>query len=121
MQQAQIEIAAVHHEVELGESVPEGREIEVGCEGVHEVDFAVDIELEQAEPDLVVKHVVRLGIEEDLVDAVEGGQERSEGARTVEQLVVSWTRRMTRSGTGRGGGRGGGGLDAEKAANGRRQ
>jgi hypothetical protein len=73
VQEPQIEIAAVHHEVDVGESVPEGCEIEVGCEGVHEVDFAVDIELEQAEPDLVVKHVVRLGIEEDLVDAGEGG------------------------------------------------
>jgi hypothetical protein len=70
--------------MEVGETVPKRGEIEAGRKGVHEVDFAIDVELEETKPDFVVKHVVGLGIEEDLVDAVEGGEERAERAGPVE-------------------------------------
>lgn len=121
VQEAEIEIAAVHHEMKVGETVPKRVEIEAGCKGVHEVDFAIDVELEETKPDFVMKHVVRLGIEEDLVDAVEGGEERAERAGSVEKLVVGRAGRVMWGAMRRGGDRGCGGLDAEEAANGGRQ
>jgi len=42
VQEAEVEIAAVHHEVQAGEAFPKRVEIETGSERVHEVDVAFD-------------------------------------------------------------------------------
>ena len=78
VQQPQIEIAAVHHEMLVREHAPERLELHSGREDIDEKNFAVDEELQQADPRFVVIHVVRLGIEEHLVHPLERGQQRSQ-------------------------------------------
>jgi hypothetical protein len=70
-----------------GEARPESGEVEAGCEDVDEVDFAGHVELQEADARLIVVHVVRLGIEGDLVCAVESGVERGELAGLVDEGV----------------------------------
>ena len=102
VKEAEIEIAAVHHEVFLREEGEERFDFQPGGEDVDEEDLVVHEQLEEADAGFVVIHVVRLGIEEDFVDAAEGGEQRREGAGLVEELV---------------GGRAGGHFDAEQTAN----
>ncbi len=101
VQQAEVEIAPVHDEVLGGELVQEPVELQAGRQHVDQVDFLAHEELHQADPRLVVVHVVRLGIQGDLVHPVQGVQQRRQRAGLVEQLV---------------GGRTGGHFDAEQAA-----
>jgi hypothetical protein len=102
VEEAEIKIAAVHHEVFLREDREERLDVQAGSEDVDEEDLTINEELKEADARLVVIHVVRLGIEEDLVDAGEGGEERGERAGLVEELV---------------GGRTGGHFDTEQTAN----
>src|SRR5690606_29686568 len=83
---ADVEIAAVHEQVFLGEARPERVELERGEHVDHE-DLLADQKLEQADAGLVVIHVVGLGIEGDLVDAVEGGQQRRELVGPIDEGV----------------------------------
>jgi len=87
MQQANIEIAAVHQQVLFREAGQQWLEFQAGREHIHEKDLLADEELHQADPRLVMIHVVGLGIEGDLLDAIEGGQERLERTGLVEELV----------------------------------
>ena len=80
------EVAAVHEEVLLGEAVPEAGEVQAG-EGVDEEDLAIDQELQQAEAGLVVVHVVGLGIEGDLIHAIERREQRGELVLAFDELV----------------------------------
>jgi hypothetical protein len=85
-----------------GKDGKERLDVQSGGEDIDEEDFAADQELKEADPGLVVIHVVRLGIEEDLVDAVEGSEEGSKRSGLVEELI---------------GGRASGHFDAEQTAN----
>ena len=87
VQQAQVEVAAVHDEVLLREHGPKRVELQAGREHIDEEDLAVDEELQEADPRLVVIHVVRLGIEGDLIDLLERVEERTERARLVQEQV----------------------------------
>lgn len=103
VQEAEIEIAAVHHEVFLREDGEERLDVQTGREDIDEVDFTVDEELKEADAGLVMIHVVRLGIEEDLLHAGQRSEQRVEGTGLVEELI---------------GGRTSGHFDAEQTANG---
>lgn len=103
VKEPEVKIAAVHHEVFLREHLEEGLDVQTRCEDIDEIDFAVDEELKEADPGLVVIHVVRLGIEEDLLHAGQRGEQRVEGTGLVEELI---------------GGRTSGHFDAEQTANG---
>jgi len=70
--------------------------------------------LEQANADLVVIHVVRLGIEGDFIHAVEGLEERGERAGLINEGVTGRPGGLRR-------GPGCGRFDAEEAADGGRQ
>jgi hypothetical protein len=89
-EQADVEVAAVHEEVLGGEFLPERSEGdgERGGEHIDEEDFAVGEELEQAHAGAVVIHVVGLGIEGDLVHAVEGGEQGGQLIGLVDEGVV---------------------------------
>lgn len=76
MQQPQVEIAAVHDQVFLRQNLPERIQLEARGEHIDEEHFAADQKLQQANPCLVVKHVVRLGIEGDLFHPFERGEQR---------------------------------------------
>ena len=102
VQEPQVEVAAVHQQVLGGEPVQERLELQARGQHVDEEDLAADQELHEADPGLVVVHVVGLGIEGDLGHAVERGQQRRQGTGLIEQLV---------------GGRTGSHFDAEQTAN----
>ena len=76
-QQADVEIASVHQQVLGRQFFPKRGERERG-EHIHQEYFPCHEKLEQTHPRAVVEHVVRLRIERDLIDAVEGGQQRRE-------------------------------------------
>jgi len=86
VQEAQVEIAPVHEEVFVREAGPEAVELE-GRERVDEEDFVADEELQEADPRAVVIHVVRLCIEGDLIDLVEGVEEGCDLTRLVDEGV----------------------------------
>ena len=86
VQQAQVEIAAVHDNVFFGQPLPESVEGQPG-ERVDEVDLVVHQKLEEAEAGLVMEHVVRLGIEGDFVHAVESRKQRGELAGLIDELI----------------------------------
>ena len=114
VEEAEIEIAAVHHEVFFREDLEEWLDFQAGSEDIDEEDLTIDQELEEADAGLVVIHVVRLGIEGDFVHAVEGLEQRSKRAGLIDEGITG------RPG-GLGRGPGSGGFDAEEAANGGRQ
>jgi hypothetical protein len=74
VQQPQIEIAAVHEEVLFRERLPERFQLQPGSEHVHQEHIVADEELQEADPRLVVIHVVRLGIEGDFVHLADGAK-----------------------------------------------
>ena len=118
VQEPQIEIAAVHYEMEFRETFPKRLEVETGRKGVDQENLSVDEKLQQANADFVMIHVVRLGIEGDFVDAVERRQQRGERAGLLDEREARRSRRRRRHA--RRGARSSG-IDAEKTANGRRQ
>ncbi len=75
VEEPQVEIAAVHHQMLLLQPRPEGLQLD-GRQGVDEEHVPIDEKLQQADPHPVAVHVVRLGIEGDLFDLVEGIQQR---------------------------------------------
>jgi len=101
-QQAEIEITAVHHQVFFREDLEERLDVQTRGKDIDEENLTIDEQLEKADARFIVIHIVRLGIEEDLVDAIQGGEERGQRAGLVEELV---------------GGRAGSHFDAEQTAN----
>ena len=67
----------------LREAFPEGFEGQ-GRDEIHQVNFAVHQELQQADAGAVVEHVVRLGIHGDFVHPVECGVERGEAGGGID-------------------------------------
>ena len=99
VQEPQVEVAAVHHQVLVRQERPQGIEVD-GREHVHQVHVTGHEELQKAHPDPVVEHVVRLGIQGDLVDLGNGLQKRLQLTRLVDHYEARGAD---------------GGLDAEKA------
>lgn len=87
VEEADVEIAAVHEQVFRGEAGPEGGEVEAGGEDIDEVDLAGHVELQEADARAVVVHVVRLGIEGGFVGAIEGREEGRELRGLVDEEV----------------------------------
>ena len=94
MQEPQIEIAAVHHQMKLREAFPKRLEDETGRKGIDQENFSVDEKLQQTDAYLVMIHVVRLGIEGDFINAVERRQQRRERTRLIDERKA----RRSRSG-----------------------
>jgi len=86
VQEPEIEVAAVHHEVPGGQSPPDFVERDARSQDIDEENLSVDQKLQQAKPGAVMKHVVRLGIEGDFVHAVQGGEQRCELPGLVDEL-----------------------------------
>jgi hypothetical protein len=86
MQQPQVEIAAVHHEMLRREPRPERLQVD-RRQHIQQKHLLADQELHQAQPHPVVEHVVRLRIEGDLGDAVEGLKQRPQLPRLVDQPI----------------------------------
>ena len=118
VQEPQIEIAAVHHQMKFRETFPKRLEVESGRKGVDQENLSVDEKLQQANADFVMIHVVRLGIEGDFVNAVERRQQRGERAGLLDEREARRSRRRRRRA--RYGARSSG-IDAEKTAHGGRQ
>ena len=118
VQEPQIEIAAVHHQMKFSETFPKRLEVESGRKGVDQENLSVDEKLQQANADFVMIHVVRLGIEGDFVNAVERRQQRGERAGLLDEREARRSRRRRRRA--RYGARSSG-IDAEKTAHGGRQ
>ena len=71
-------IAAVHDQVFSTEHLPQRIQLQAGGEDVDQVNVVLDEELQQADPRFVVVHVVRLGIEGELVHIFDRAEKRVE-------------------------------------------
>ena len=84
VEQPEVEVAAVHHQVFLGEAGPEAVELE-RSEGIDQEDLIVDEELQEADPRAIMKHVIRFRIERHLVDLVQSSEEGRKLTRLVDE------------------------------------
>ena len=100
------------------EAFPKWFEVETGRKCVDQENVSVDEKLQQADPDFIMIHVVRLGIEGDFVDAVERRKQRAECVGLIDKRKARRSRR--RRCRARYGARSIG-IDAEKTAHGGRQ
>jgi 7-cyano-7-deazaguanine synthase len=86
VQQAQVEIAAMHDQVFRRKARPERREVD-RRQHIHQEDFTRDVELQQADARSVVEEVIGLGIERHLGRTVEGSKERRKLRGLVDEAV----------------------------------
>src|SRR5688572_1419011 len=72
VQQPEVEIAPVHNQVLLLQNLPKRVEFQAWTQHIDEEHLSVHQELEEAHPRLIMVHVVRLGIEGQLVNFFDG-------------------------------------------------